>query len=345
MTTAEQTTSVRHGSSRAHSYRARMLTVTLVGVGMLIALVFPFPVGGRLWSALFDLAHAPAFCLLLLAVVGFIDPPAIGLPQRLVTLRSVRSGEIMVLAGGCLFLGCVGEFLQAFAGRSPGVGDLLANAAGVVTAVLWIRSHHTSGSRRTLMIAAAALVLLSATYRPMQEIWGALQQRSDFPLLASFERSSDLQAWVEADSVMERTSEWASEGEYSLRVDLFPGQFSGVNMIWPVQDWRGYDQLHVDFRNLGQSPMPLVLKIHDRQHVHGGFVPADRFESEIVIPPDGVHVLSVDLSDVAIAPETRAMNMSQISGVEFFAADLRKSATVFLDNMRLVSTRGDHSGL
>lgn len=319
---------------------ARWLMVGAVAGLMLLVLVFPFPVDGRLWNHLFDLAHAPAFCFLLLAVTGFVDPGSIGLSRRLSVLREVRSGELMVLAGGCLLLGCVGEMLQAFAGRSPGVGDLLANTAGVISGVCWISSRRVSGRRRWLLSAIALIILLAAVVRPIAGIRGALLQRADFPLLASFERSIDLGAWAESHSSMQRTTEWASDGSWSLRVDLFPGRYSGVNMTWPLRDWRGYDQLRWDLQNPGNTPLRLVVKIFDRPHRLAGFDPSDRFESIVEIPPGGRHELVIDLDEVAQAPESRPMDLRKVNGVELFAIDLASHRTLFLDNMRLVNSAG-----
>ena len=64
--------------------------------------------------------------------------------------------------------------------------------------------------------------------------------------------------------------------------------------------------------------------------------------TEDLIPPIvlnwglSYHTLSLDLSVVSLAPETRPMNMGQIAGVELFTAELKKSHSVMLDNMRLV---------
>lgn len=332
------------GSAHARAMRGRIFLMALVGGAALLGLVFPFPLVGRLWSQIFDLAHAPVFCLLLIACAGLIDPASIGLPPRFVHLREVGAAETVLLAGGCLLLGGIGELLQVFAQRSPGAADLAANGAGVLSGVLWIRSRSASGRGRLLLTLTSLTVLVSAMVRPTMGIWGAVQQRSDFPLLASFERRSDLGVWAEQRSTIQRTREWATDGTHSLRLKMFPGGFTGVNMIWPVQDWRGYDRLNWDIHNTKETPLRLTLKIYDLRHTHGGFDPADRFEMRFLVPPTAVHSLSVDLSAVLAAPETRSTNMAEIAGVELFTARLRETHTVMLDNMRLVKDTVTHSG-
>ncbi len=336
MTTFENPAIKLVPSAGVRTLRGRRWMLVLVSASVLLGLVCPFPLVGRLWSEMFDLAHAPVFCLLLTACAGLIDPASIGLSPRYVQLRKVAAGDTMVLAGGCLLLGCTGELLQIFAGRSPSAVDLTADGAGILSGIFWMRSRRVIGCGRLLLTLAASTVLASAMARPALGIWGAMQQRSDFPMLASFERRNELGAWAENRSTIQRTTKWASDGTHSLRLDLFPGGFSGISMIWPVSDWRCYDRLNWDIRNTKAIPLKLTVKIYDLCHTRGGFDPTDRFELGFVVPPGAVHTLSLDLSAVSLAPQTRPMRMDQIAGVELFTAQLKESHTVMLDNMRLV---------
>ena len=56
----------------------RLLILVIGGLGLLTGLVFPFPMNGRYWNTVFDLAHAPAFFLIFLLVAGFLAPASIG---------------------------------------------------------------------------------------------------------------------------------------------------------------------------------------------------------------------------------------------------------------------------
>ncbi|MCH2201573.1 MAG: hypothetical protein MK102_06370 [Fuerstiella sp.] len=315
--------------------RGRIWLVPLIAVCVLVGLVFPFPFTGWLWSELFDLGHAPIFCALLLAFAGFLDPCSIGLSARYGQLHCVATAETMLLSGGCLLLGCMGEFLQTFVGRSPAVGDLVSNAAGVLSGVLWMRSRVATGVRQKLLVIVAFMILAMVTLKPALGVWGAVVQKQDFPLLASFERSVDLGAWTELQSTMGRTSEWASHGEHSLQLDLYPGRVSGIMMIWPTMDWRGYDLFTWDIHNMTSASVDLTLKIYDHPHLNRRFDSADHYEMHFEVPPTTVHSLSVKLADIAVAPELRSMNMGQIALVELVAANLSAAHTVLLDNMRL----------
>ncbi|MCH2211190.1 MAG: VanZ family protein [Fuerstiella sp.] len=316
--------------------RGRIPLILLPGVLVLICLVFPFPLAGRLWSELFDLAHAPVFCGLLLIFVKFFDPYRTGLSPAYDQSSRFAGGQMMVISGGCVLLGCAGEYLQSFVGRSPSVRDLVSNAAGVLAGVLWMCSRKTTGGREKLFVTASFMVLVLATLKPALGIWGAVIQQRDFPLLASFERRVDLGAWTEQQAVIRRTSEWASHGKHSLRLDFCPGRFSGIRLMWPVMDWRGYDRFACDIHNTASVSINLTLKIHDRAHVDQAGESADCYEIQFTVPPTTVRSLCVKLVDVADAPESRSMNLDQIASVELFTAGLTAGHGVLVDNMRLL---------
>ena len=320
--------------------RGRIKLLLLVGGVVLLGLIFPFPVGGRLWSRLFDLAHAPVFFFVVLAVAGFVDPSSAGLSQQYGRLCEVRIGETMLISGGCFLVGCLGEFLQGFSGRSPSAGDLIANGAGVASGAMWLCSRQATGRRRIWYVIVVFGLLACTMIRPVFGIWGAIQQQVDFPMLASFERSSDLGAWTGHHATIRRTAEWASVGQYSLQVDLPSKQFSGANLVWPVRDWSDYDRLRWDMHNPGTTAISVTVKIYDVSHTFQGYERADRFHTTVEIPPSSVYELSIDLADVAAAPETRAMDMKQITAVELFVEDLPTPGILHLDNMRLGGDAG-----
>jgi len=242
----------------------------------------------------------------------------------------------MVLAGACLMLGCLGEFLQAFVGRSPSVRDLAANAAGVASGSLWIFTQRRQGMQRGLLGGIAVLILGVAAIRPVLGIRGALQQKAEFPLIASFERANELQIWEAVNARIGRTAEFASDGQYAMELGIVPGEFSGAAMTWPVHNWQGYEWLSCDVQSLGQEPVQLTLKLYDEQHARNGFDPADRFERTMKVSPTAFQTLQFRLSEVVDAPDTRPMDLAHMAGLELFVGQPRQAVTLLIDNIRLV---------
>ena len=66
-------TGIRSAFDDIAVFRGRLFLLVAV-VGLVIAgLTIPFQLNGRLWSELFNLAHAPVFCGLALLIAGIRD--------------------------------------------------------------------------------------------------------------------------------------------------------------------------------------------------------------------------------------------------------------------------------
>jgi len=241
----------------------------------------------------------------------------------------------MLVAGGCMFLGSVGEFAQSFAGRSPSVKDLVANAAGVAVGSLWIIASGQAGRTRHLQAALGVLVLLTAIARPILGIQAALRQRAEFPLLASFEDLGDLNIWEPHNATLSQTPTAATHGQAALRLQIWPGEFSGATMIWPIRDWRGYQHFQCDVQNTGDSDIRLTFKIYDVAHARTGYESTDRSELTATITPGGFQNVQFTLLDLQATPGGRSMNMGRIAGIELYVAGAKEDLVLYVDNLRL----------
>ena len=314
-----------------------MLAVALLTL-VFVGLVFPFPFKGRLAGDLFDLAHALVFCFALICLVGFCDPVTVGLPNRFATILKMSGGRIAITAGILATIGLVGEYLQQFSDRSSNWGDVAANMAGLATAVIWIASRTAKGVRRWSLAAAAIGLLVLVSVNPVLEIWDYVQQSYSFPRLASFERSRELSSWGPGKSKLERSREWSTDGEYSLKVTYASGRFPRVTMLWLNHDWSNCKALKMDLRNPGDQPLTVYVKIYDEQHTLTGFEGPDRFRRKVVIPPDSAVAVEIDLADVESAPATRKMDMRRIWAFEIFTLDVTEPKVLFIDDVRLTES-------
>ncbi len=308
--------------------------MSVVGV-VAIGLVYPIPLYGRRWGAIFDLAHAPTFFILLLLIVGLPDPRAIQLPERFPTLLRMNLRRSLLVVAALFGLGLTGEFLQKFTNRSPSWADVAANATGLVAGICWIAGWTRAGLRRAVLLTAVPVMLLGVSANPLLEIHETILLDRDMPRLASFERSRELNGWAARDADVLRSKEWATDGTHSLHVKLHAGDYPGVAFISPQADWSSYSSLLIDFRNPGQRPLPLIVKIHDHDHECNNFDHRDRFHRDIVLPAGEDFTLRIDLDDVEAAPSTRTMNLADMSHVAVFTIDVREGDEFFIDNVRL----------
>ncbi len=319
----------------------RLMILAIVGGGLLLLLVYPFPLRGRLWRAVFDLGHCPAFFFLLLVVVGILDPVAAGLANHRKTIWPVTR---MRLVGLCLLgvlSGIVGELLQHVSGRHASGSDVAANCAGLLAGYFWIRGNlglsggQIPASPRHWYRLCSGLTILATSLIPVLEIRECLWQRWDVPVLNSFERRQELRGWSAHQAEISRSEEWSAEGRTSLKIQLWPGIWPGADMIWPYPDWTGHVSFCVEAFNSSDLDLRLAVKIQDTAHPNSGYDPADRFEREYRLPAGGRESIRIRLADVVGAPASRTMRLDQIAQVEFFCIGLRKPAVLFLDHLRL----------
>jgi hypothetical protein len=328
-----QRSSVRQLAAR------RFVLVGIVGVTMAAGLLIPFPIGGRAWTEIFNLAHAPSFMLLTLVIAGVCDPVSIGLSTKFQTIVRITPARA---ACGCIIMvsaGAVAELLQSLLGRSASLGDALANAIGATAAFLWITSH--SGSRRWRLTArcGSVILLLCGIWNPIAGLIDLRSQIRQFPVLSSLERARELSIWGGTNATTSRSNDWSADGESSLKVALRPAKYSGAVLMWPVADWQGYERLHIDLMNPGSVPLDVTVKISDARHERSDFDPIDRFERTISVSPGQQSVFEVSLAEIQAAPAGREMDLSQIARIELFVVDNRTSAILFIDNVRLTGRR------
>ncbi|MCP4172168.1 MAG: hypothetical protein GY758_15500 [Fuerstiella sp.] len=319
------------GSLLAGRLRLAVLVLAVVA----IALVFPFPVEGRLWGHIFNLAHAPTFFCMFLIIVGLLDPSAIGPSNRIATVLPMTVARTAAVASLLMVLGIVAEVLQAFAGRSPSLKDVAANSAGLLAAFVWISGTGSSVLKRGLSVLIVILVLAATSFTPLMNIRDCVDQLRLMPQLASFERPLELGSWKVRNATMTRSTEWSTDGEHSLKVQLQAARYPSLSFFWPAADWQGYQMFAVDFRNPADTPLTLTVKVQDRQHGLSSMGRSDRFSRNVVLASGEVRTVAIAVSDIRQAPKNRSMQMDQISLVEVFASGLKERAGFFVDNLRL----------
>ncbi len=300
-----------------------------------IGLLYPFPCDGLIWANVFNLAHAPAFAALLLVITGLQQPSAVGMQRWGKDVRRISQPELLSMAALLAVLGVAGEYAQRFSGRNSSWGDVLANSSGLLAALMLVLGIRRSGGLRVVFLVASAAVMVFASWGPLQGICEGIRQRVAMPQVASFERETELLSWQGRRSRIQLSDQWAQDGEYSMRVDLQKAWLPGVNLVWPVSDWRGYSSLTFDVYNPGNHDLLMTLKLQDQAHAASGYDPADRYEYRFVVPAATAEHVVVDLQAAALLSSGRVMDLSSIARLELFASDLDQPATVFLDSVVL----------
>ena len=333
-------TAIAPGEDPPVSMKATVIRRLSMAVGLLglvsFGLVFPFPLRGRLWAELFNMAHAPVFFIALLSLTALLDPPAIGLPSRFTTLIRMTFRRVLVVTVCLMILGLVGEYLQQFANRTPSYADVTANLSGLLAGLFWVAAIEERGRRRLSLFLATGITLLGATVMALANSWDCIQQYREFPQLSSFERPLELNAWEAHAATIIRSTDWSTEGEYSAAVAMGKEQYSSVSLEWFDGDWSAFSQVQMDLRNPSPEAQDLMLKVFDREHEKHNFDYDDRFHQEVHLPAGEAITVMVSLDAVKHAPTTREMNMTDIRILELYAIEPKEAFVFFIDNVRLI---------
>ncbi|MCA9084293.1 MAG: hypothetical protein KDA81_09570 [Planctomycetaceae bacterium] len=298
-------------------------------------LVFPFPVDGQLWGALFDLAHAPAFFIVTLLCAGVLDPPAIGLSSRWRSVIRLSRSHVLLIVCCLMVVGVVGEFAQSLVGRSTSLHDVVANGIGSGAALLWIIGVAVGGRSRRVLSFTAILALVVANIEPVQNVMARVRQLKEFPVLASFEDSGELGNWLSHQAKMVIDSSWASAGSHSGRVTLYPARYPGVILDWFHRDWSEFRRLQFDIRNCESIDLTLTLKIFDQAHRSSGMSHEDRYHREIKVAAGQETHIEIELSDLKTAPQGREMDLRKVAVLELFGSNLTRPTEFQIDDFRL----------
>lgn len=305
--------------------RTSLWLFLLFGLLLIVGLLVPSPFEGRLAGVVGDSVHGFAF-----AVFAWL------LYRLLVGLSgSSPRGAAWIVCVSLIVFGVLTEVAQYFVGRSFSIKDIASDSLGAVAgtfcAIAWTTPEKRT--RRKLVAAAAGLLLVGLT-PALAGLVDIVYQYRDFPTLASFEQPLERLRWRVVSSRMRRSPEHATDGKWSARVDLQPGDYSGFGMTAPAADWTGYQQLVFDVTLDEGPPVDVALVIGDRP---AKLLVAECFERRLRLEP-GLQQIVIPLADVERGPGTRRFDMTRMDFIWFAAIGLKQPRTLFLDHLRLGPT-------
>jgi VanZ family protein len=234
-----------------------------------------------------------------------------------------------------LLLGIAIELVQKHIGRNASWDDVLYNLYGVF---LGLGLSGGSISNKFLLTAIRCLsvaLLVPALWMTSYVAYSDLRMRGQFPVINNFENDYELRQVVRIGrSVREQSPAFATNGNYSLAVNLGTEKYSGIKWIGRYGGWDNYSRFAIDIYNAGDSPFDLVIKIADLQHDSGENLITDRFNRSVTLAP-GHNSIHINLGEIHAAPAGRAMQMNKINCLEIFTVSLDAPRVIYVDYVRL----------
>jgi len=230
-------------------------------------------------------------------------------------------------------LGIVTEVIQIIMpGRYFEIHDMLFDAIGAGCFLILAYPFPNNGTRvKRIFRAAALVVILSGTIPIFPAAIDEILMHRSFPLIGSFESRFEMDRWGGKDSEISLSTSHATNGRYSLKADLLPGEYPGISLNYLKRDWQGYDRLAFDVFLEGNSSLRITVRINDKDHNDEY---DDRYNKSFVLDP-GSNEVVIDLKEVKVAPKGRNMDMGNIVNTCIFSYHLAEPRTLYFDNFRL----------
>ena len=300
-----------------------ILVILFLMAGVSFLLFYDFPKStSRIIEEITSFGHLPLFGVVALVCFWVLS-------QASSVYESYFKSWIIT----CL-IGVLTEYIQLLIPyRHFRLGDMYTDALGaaVFLTLLFTIKNGLRYRYVVFMIYGLSLLVLMRAYPIFEVTVDTWNMKSSFPILSSFESPFDLSRFADKDKAMDRVELHATEGKYSLKVTLNPGEYPGISMDYLQNDWRGYRILSFDTFVEGYAPLEITVRVNDRKH-NNEFT--DRFNKSLQLLP-GTNHITIDLKDIMKAPKGRVMDMAEITNICIFAYRLKGQRTVYFDNFRL----------
>lgn len=311
-------------TASARSLPRPAILAIVIALLMTTGMLIPLPRGNWFIIALLNMAHAPAFALLSFFVMWFA--------RGRVSWWLAACLTVLVAAS----LGAGTEWLQTFVGREVSWEDFQADLVGGVIGVLLNIPQAVVTGRRWLAwicVTGVSCVLVASVSQYSLSILLDMALRDPDPaLLGSFETRWELSRWYGESVRCRPTTDFVTHGEQGLHIQFSPEpQYASFRLARMARDWTPYRSLVLDIYLPGETAAELHIKVHDEAH---NDEPEDRFNGTLRLRPGG-HRYTINLSDIAAAPQGRPMDMQRVKTLTLFTANLQAPLNIVLDHIRL----------
>ena len=126
----------------------------------------------------------------------------------------------------------------------------------------------------------------------------------------------------------------ASHGTHSLRMDLFPSEYPGLEFSPTNEDWSKYRSFSFDVYNPSESLMNLSIRIDDHEN---RLAFDDRYNKKFLLEHGNNHI-SIPLNDMITPGTNRRLNLAHIHMVYIFVPHPEYKQTFYVDAIKLTNT-------
>lgn len=342
-------------SALTHRWRAVAIVCGSVAILSTIGLLTPLPYHGRISAATGNLCHTPMFGMVTLTFLWAwqrLQPYRECLPSRRPRIICWRLSfaAVSILAASVTM-----EAIQEFVGRTASWHDIRSNgwgilAGGVLHLAFYSGEITAAGAKRsgrrdlitrpsrgamTWAILFALVCVVVSSVRPVGMLLDVYRVGSQFPLLGSFESSHEFGRWYLRGGFRKRSTRYVTDGKYSGRFRLVPGDVVGPTLIEMQQDWSSFDELVFDVTvdpKIADDEITLLVQICDVQNDQRD---DQTFRDARRIKRGESAEIRIDCDAIESGPKNRKLDLTRIEFLDIQLYDTHRPTVIYLDNVRL----------
>ena len=151
-------------------------------------------------------------------------------------------------------------------------------------------------------------------------------------MLFDFETDPELdQLQWQCHTLYSLSDEHVTHGRKSLKMELYPSDYPGLEPTLKNNDWSGYNRLCFDIYNSG-GKLKLSIRIDD-QKVYPDY--EDRYNRAFTLE-SGMNRMSIPLDSLATSGTNKNLNLENIQRLMIFTAHPKRRVVLYIDDIRLV---------
>jgi hypothetical protein len=151
-------------------------------------------------------------------------------------------------------------------------------------------------------------------------------------MLLDFESDSELDKlhWS-CHALYSLSDDHATHGSKSLKLELFPSDYPGLDFSPAVKDWRDHKALCLDVFNPSAQQIQLTIRIDDKKDSPDY---DDRYNKSFTINPGANHI-AIPLDSISASRANRHLDLAHIRRMFISESHPQDKTTFFIDAIKL----------
>jgi hypothetical protein len=151
-------------------------------------------------------------------------------------------------------------------------------------------------------------------------------------ILFDFESDSELNQLVwQCHSLYSPAQEHKTHGLQSLKLTIFPHDYSGMTARFLEHDWRGFHEFSLDVYNSAMGPLELQIRIDDRTESKDN---EEAYGRNFILRPGDNH-LCIPLSSLISIGTHRRLDLSNMQSMSFYMQHPTEKKVFYIDSIKL----------